>query len=479
MALFFANSGFALASTSESADFKFEFDSMDVSFDALYSDDFYIDGGMLSIERIGSSPDFKVEPSVVRDDTCGNGVKESGELCDGSDFGTLTCSSYGFDTGTLSCNSTCSVVDFSACYDTTSGGGGSSSSPEGNTHWPVNDEEEDQTEEETTNNQTDETVDNTQTEENVLPEEEATEEEQQQEENQQEQEYEHQQPDWIILEPQEKQENKNNNKTQPQKATEEENQEHNVAPELTPEQEQAQEEGTKLKCFDPYEFHLEVFDQLTEINSLDQTPLLAGELAKNQEYEMDIYDQHRKIIEQAIIKTNQDGYFVYETKTQLDIGRYQYVFYNENDQIVRRYLINVEQETEKDQVIDLGLIEKWPFENELSVPQKRMFIYIVNTDGLVVEVIKQKADQHGLVQIELPKNLQAGKYTMYLINLTDAGREKYKIEKDKTYLFEINDNYWHAVAEEENGYHIFTVLFFAWLLLFGLVYRLTNNKNKN
>jgi hypothetical protein len=40
---------------------------------------------------------------------CGNGVKETTEECDGSDFGTLTCVSFGYSYGTLSCTSSCTV----------------------------------------------------------------------------------------------------------------------------------------------------------------------------------------------------------------------------------------------------------------------------------------------------------------------------------------------------------------------------------
>ncbi len=48
--------------------------------------------------------------------TCGNGVKESGEQCDGSDLGGESCTSQGFDGGTLSCRSDC-TFDTSGCTE--------------------------------------------------------------------------------------------------------------------------------------------------------------------------------------------------------------------------------------------------------------------------------------------------------------------------------------------------------------------------
>jgi arylsulfatase A-like enzyme len=45
--------------------------------------------------------------------TCGNGALEVWEACDGSDFGTLTCGSFGCTGGTLTCSATCRVNQWS------------------------------------------------------------------------------------------------------------------------------------------------------------------------------------------------------------------------------------------------------------------------------------------------------------------------------------------------------------------------------
>ncbi len=50
------------------------------------------------------------EPAV-----CGNGVKEGAELCDGADFGGLTCVNFGYDWGNLACNSDCEI-DTTGCF---------------------------------------------------------------------------------------------------------------------------------------------------------------------------------------------------------------------------------------------------------------------------------------------------------------------------------------------------------------------------
>lgn len=54
---------------------------------------------------------------------CGNGVLEGGETCDGANFGTATCASMGFSGGILGCRPGCASLDTTLC---TTGGGGSS-----------------------------------------------------------------------------------------------------------------------------------------------------------------------------------------------------------------------------------------------------------------------------------------------------------------------------------------------------------------
>ncbi len=48
-------------------------------------------------------------------DQCGNGSLDAGETCDGSDLDGMTCASFGFDGGTLSCSAFCEF-DTSQCF---------------------------------------------------------------------------------------------------------------------------------------------------------------------------------------------------------------------------------------------------------------------------------------------------------------------------------------------------------------------------
>jgi len=52
----------------------------------------------------------------IQPDDCGNGVLDSGEDCDGADLGDASCASLGYQGGTLACDETCQLV-FSGCLD--------------------------------------------------------------------------------------------------------------------------------------------------------------------------------------------------------------------------------------------------------------------------------------------------------------------------------------------------------------------------
>ena len=59
--------------------------------------------------------DLLNEISPTTSATCGNGVREGSEVCDGTDFGTDSCVARGFIGGTLTCDVTCGIVTTPNC----------------------------------------------------------------------------------------------------------------------------------------------------------------------------------------------------------------------------------------------------------------------------------------------------------------------------------------------------------------------------
>ena len=56
--------------------------------------------------------------------TCGNGQIEGTEACDGDDFGGTTCAELGFDGGSLACSGDCSTIVDSGCMQAPTCGNG-------------------------------------------------------------------------------------------------------------------------------------------------------------------------------------------------------------------------------------------------------------------------------------------------------------------------------------------------------------------
>jgi len=67
-------------------------------------------GAAASSSSSSSSSAAASSSSTGGPDLCGNGTKDPGEQCDGSDFGGLTCEALGLGPGQLVCNAYCSIV---------------------------------------------------------------------------------------------------------------------------------------------------------------------------------------------------------------------------------------------------------------------------------------------------------------------------------------------------------------------------------
>lgn len=73
---------------------------------------------------VDTAPDTTPDvPEETGEPECGNGVRETGEICDGTDIiAGVTCQDQGFQGGELACSGTC-VLDVTGCYDQLCGDG--------------------------------------------------------------------------------------------------------------------------------------------------------------------------------------------------------------------------------------------------------------------------------------------------------------------------------------------------------------------
>jgi len=91
-----------------------------VQLDVRYGTDELIQGFGFHFDQV-TLTDFELQVADTQSDscvpqTCGNGVREGSEECDGPDLGGAACSDVGCSTGSVSCTGLC-TLDYSACSD--------------------------------------------------------------------------------------------------------------------------------------------------------------------------------------------------------------------------------------------------------------------------------------------------------------------------------------------------------------------------
>ena len=119
----------AQAESSTSTSYNLDYARFTNDSDQKTSSSYQLTDSISDISADGSSASYllrNVYPDTVSASgaVCGNGLIETGEQCEGSNFNGLTCSNYGYNSGSLSCVN-CAIVP--ACFNTGGGGGGSSS----------------------------------------------------------------------------------------------------------------------------------------------------------------------------------------------------------------------------------------------------------------------------------------------------------------------------------------------------------------
>lgn len=89
----------------------------------LSSTSYQLDAAVDSYTGSLSSSSYGLEAGDSFEYYCGDGFRDPTETCDGTDVDGATCASNGFDSGTISCASNCSL-DTSLCVTASGGGGG-------------------------------------------------------------------------------------------------------------------------------------------------------------------------------------------------------------------------------------------------------------------------------------------------------------------------------------------------------------------
>ncbi len=117
-----ASSASALAAA-VSSDFVLDFDTISTGSEQYSSNNFELQSGLTAIETNSNSTSFQIT-TINNIPLCGDGTAQTTETCDGNDFKGQSCSTFGFNSGTLVCSSDCSTLSILGCSFVGGGGGG-------------------------------------------------------------------------------------------------------------------------------------------------------------------------------------------------------------------------------------------------------------------------------------------------------------------------------------------------------------------
>ncbi|MBD3329999.1 hypothetical protein GF354_00540 [Candidatus Peregrinibacteria bacterium] len=397
------------ASASTSSDFFLDYETVSTGADTGSSSSFEMLSGVNDAETNSSSSSFKLTTINLIPDSatyvCGNGVIDPGELCDGTNFGGISCSTYGYDQGSLTCIS-CVVIDQTSCSSSTAPTVITTpSSGDGGPIYHI---------------QSGQLVDEEEEEEPYTPDEPS-----------------------VPTEPQVP--------TEPTPPTTE--------PEPTPVTPSEPEQITKPITYTPptgvvqvptepspdkttetptpipkeQKPHFTYFTPTEIIQTIDNKPVLADELKPNTEYVITVTNSEGEVVQELNIETDSEGAYVYEIPTELTDGDYNFKIYEVVLQTEKDYKLSI---VDKDYPairierfgeieypvintkyqIDIGGIslDTHKFISGYTIPQTRVIAYFQSERVYTVE---DTADENGYFELEIPSDLELGEHTATIVQI--------------------------------------------------------------
>lgn len=494
----------ALAASMSSSSYTLEHANIQAAGAVSTGSSYTLEGGTTTVNVTSISSNYAVQ-ALESSPVCGNGSIEDGESCDTDAFGSASCASYGYDTGTLSCSSTC-TIDTSTCSNTptggsgSSGGGGRGSGTSSTSTSSTTTPPPSTTASEETNTTATPDSPETNTPEENTPTESETERNTQTFTN-------------LVSDL-----SKNIN----QKIVTADDHLDETASELDTDSEAQNSEvsdrneplhpAASRQSISEIEFHVQaaVIDAtgMLETESIsetiDDTPVLAGTLDTKQDYTLVITDETGEIIAQEAITTDINGVFVHETKTSLDTGSYTFSVLTpesgEDSEVLQTYALEIVTEdlahTATTETVELthlngtALATQSVFDTELKKdvnylgtivraadtsiisgkvePLAEVYIYLSSAEWHAMKTI---AHADGFFEFEIPDQLEYGAHRLQIVTISP---------KDGLTL--MSRQYTFDLVREQSVWHVvgFVTLVLAVLSLvahqFSLVNKIVSQK---
>jgi len=387
---------------SSSANYSLDFDGINTGSDKYNSADYELQSGFTSIETNSSSVNYQITtinniPAPTAVAVCGNGIIESGEVCDTTNFAGQSCSDYGFDSGSLSCV-ICTSISTSSCFNSSTGGG-TSGGGGGDSTFVYSEPEELIPPTITTPNSDliNHAIDQITTisEKPIEP------------------------IDTAVTDTVDKAQTDLSDKSV-----------------LT-----TQETASTTKSLVSQEFTATsdeyYLDSSTKIETrqfIDETPVIVDNLVPNSDYTIFLKDKSNEILEESQINTNTQGVFIYETTTHLlESNDYYIEIFDKDLNSVKYYKIHISKINHVKMIIDTFFQIDTPIidfeeiidlgEVQIKKDQKitgrteaktEIYVYFQNTKKEILK-IQTWSDEKGNFEILIPEELTLGKQTVTII----------------------------------------------------------------
>ncbi len=470
LSMFFATG--ALAESSTSSSYRLDYSRFTNDSDRKVSTSYQLLDSISDISVEGASSSYNLRnvysAGVGGAPVCGNGIIETGEQCEGTNFNGLMCSDYGFTQGVLQCVS-CQIITTS-CFNGGGGGGGGGGFVCGNGIREAGEQCDDNNlfsgdgcssgcrlEEHRCGNGIKEIGEqcddgNINYEDGctpmctlevpvILPPE-------------PEPEPEPEPP--LIFEPD----------FDPDSVFEFDEPEPEPEPEVTPEPplRPVAPEVVDTGILSAYDYHFDNYGPGTKVTVLDETPFVVTEAEPNTIYEMIIFDEDENVITRQGVKSTPNGVLMFEGIPFLDYTTYGIALFDESRELFKSWTITIEDRKYRlhdnllvndelsREYIALGVFEEVNHFSGNGKPNTTYHAYVqrIEKQGKKVSEITHistKANEHGDYKLELPKNLKDGSYLMHVVQVYEDG----KVQRNKRYVFDIHNpdkqrNIWILLA---------------------------------
>lgn len=221
-----------------------------------------------------------------------------------------------------------------------------------------------------------------------------------------------------------------------------------VAPPVIPEVPEVPPERPAAPEYYDYHFeHVRVGDLVT---ILDETVFVVTAAPANEHLEMVVSDNNGNLIVRQGVQSSPEGILMFESVPFLNYETYHLTLLNSKQEVFKKWTVSIEDrqyrihdnllvnnETNRE-YISLGSFKKVQNLAGKGKPLTKYYAYLQKVEKLkgkqsAIHYIRSNADETGDYELTLPEKLKEGTYLMHVVQVYEDG----KVSRNKRYIFNI------------------------------------------